>query len=218
MSKAADLYAVLGVAPSATADELKAAYRELARRHHPDRARTYLHRAAATRRMQAINAAYAVLRDPQRRAAHDAERSGVPPSSDDRSPAGNEAGPEDDRMAEPWSGGHETPPTWALGMVLAGAAVALLVSGRAHWSLAALFLLAQLAYCHRTDCIDDWIWGLGVGFLAFWWALMRMWGDALPAFLFPHGIDAQVALVAASGITAVFIGVRQLRRHGHPLV
>jgi hypothetical protein len=210
--KGADLYAVLGVPASATADELKAAYRELARRHHPDHARTYLQRIAATRRMQAINAAYAVLRDPQRRAAYDAERPDVAPSSDDRSPAG----PENGGMAEPWSGGHETPATWALGMVLAGAAVLLLVSGRAHWSLAVLLLLAQLAYCHRTDCIDDWIWGLGVGFLAFWWALVRMWGAVLPAFLFPHGIDAQVALVAASGVTAIFIGIRQFRRRRLP--
>jgi hypothetical protein len=105
----------------------------------------------------------------------------------------------------------------ALGMVLVGAAISLFVSGRSHWSVAVLFLLAQLAYCSRTDCIDDWIWGLGVGGLAFFWALTRMWGRLLPGFMFPYGIDWQVALVAASGITAIFIGVRQLRRRQSPL-
>ena len=78
MGKETDLYKVLSVAPSVTADELKSAYRELARRYHPDHARTYIQKIAATRRMQAINAAYAVLRDPQRRAAYDAERSSPP--------------------------------------------------------------------------------------------------------------------------------------------
>jgi hypothetical protein len=43
-----------------------------------------------------------------------------------------------------------------------------------------------------------------------------MWGEVLPAFLFPRGIDAQVALVAASGVTAIFIGIRQLRRRRLP--
>jgi hypothetical protein len=61
------------------------------------------------------------------------------------------------------------------------------------------------------------IWGLGVGGLAFFWVLTRVWGEPLPEFMFPHGIDGQAALVAASGITAIFIGVRQLRRHESPL-
>jgi hypothetical protein len=34
----------------------------------------------------------------------------------------------------------------------------------------------------------------------------------MPAFALPHGLDWQVALVAASGAAAIFIGVRQLRR------
>jgi DnaJ domain len=216
VSKGADLYAALGVTPAATADELKTAYRELARQHHPDHARSYLQKVAATRRMQAINAAYAVLRDPQRRAAYDAERAavlekpwqwpgrtaGVPPPEEAGAPFGLAADP---------------PPNIAPGMVLAGAAIVLLVSGRAHWSLAPLFLLAQLAYCYWTECVDDWIWGLGVGLLAFVWVGFRNPRDwLLPAFVFPQGIDWQVALVAASGATAIFIGVRQLRRRRNP--
>lgn len=74
---ARDLYAVLGVAPTATADELKTAYRDLVRQHHPDRFLAYVQKLAATRRLQAINAAYAELRDSDRRRAYDNRRGRV---------------------------------------------------------------------------------------------------------------------------------------------
>lgn len=61
---------MLGVDPGATQAELKAAHRALVRRHHPDVAPAE-HRAAATRRVQEINIAYGLVRDPQRRAAYD---------------------------------------------------------------------------------------------------------------------------------------------------
>ena len=67
---AIDAYAVLGVAPDATAQELKAAHRALVRRHHPDLAPAE-RRAEATRRVQQINVAYGLVRDPQRRAEYD---------------------------------------------------------------------------------------------------------------------------------------------------
>lgn len=62
-----DPYAVLGVASSATADEIAAAYRTQARRHHPD---VSVERDAE-RRMADVNAAWALLRDPDRRDAWD---------------------------------------------------------------------------------------------------------------------------------------------------
>ncbi len=55
---AMDPYAVLGLPPGATAAELTAAYRRLAKRHHPDRGGG----AAAAARMADINAAYDTLR------------------------------------------------------------------------------------------------------------------------------------------------------------
>ncbi len=62
-----DYYKVLGVERSASDDDIKKAFRRLARKHHPD-----LNKADdAAQRMQEINEAYEVLRDPQRRAAYD---------------------------------------------------------------------------------------------------------------------------------------------------
>jgi curved DNA-binding protein len=62
-----DYYEVLGVPRDATADQVKKAYRQLARKHHPD-----VNKAPeAEARMKDVNEAYAVLSDPERRAAFD---------------------------------------------------------------------------------------------------------------------------------------------------
>ncbi|MFP3900159.1 MAG: J domain-containing protein [Acidimicrobiia bacterium] len=57
-------YDVLGLAPTASAAEVRAAYRSAARDHHPDA-------GGDPGRMQAVNAAWAVLGDPERRATYD---------------------------------------------------------------------------------------------------------------------------------------------------
>jgi molecular chaperone DnaJ len=66
-----DFYAVLGVASNASADEIKKAYRKLARQHHPD---ANAGNAAAERRFKEIGEAYAVLSDPEQRQQYDAVR------------------------------------------------------------------------------------------------------------------------------------------------
>lgn len=68
-----DAYTVLGVAPSVDHAGLKAAYRRLAARHHPDVVADD-QRAAATARMQRINIAYGLVADPARRRAYDRVR------------------------------------------------------------------------------------------------------------------------------------------------
>ena len=73
MSDFVDAYTVLGVEPDCPQAELKAAHRRLVRRHHPDVAARH-QREAATRRVQQINVAYALVRDPGRRAHYDALR------------------------------------------------------------------------------------------------------------------------------------------------
>ena len=70
MTDVVDPYAVLGVAPSASQDQLKAAHRALVRRHHPDLV-PEAQRDAATRLVQQVNVAYGLVRDPQRRAEYD---------------------------------------------------------------------------------------------------------------------------------------------------
>ncbi len=64
---ARDYYDTLGVSKNATPDEIKRAYRELALKLHPDRNKS----PDATERFKAINEAYAVLGDPQKRQQYD---------------------------------------------------------------------------------------------------------------------------------------------------
>ena len=59
------------VTRDADAEVIERAYKALSLKYHPDRA-VPSERANATRRMQCINEAYAVLRDPARRRAYDA--------------------------------------------------------------------------------------------------------------------------------------------------
>jgi hypothetical protein len=69
-SGVADYYAVLGVSPDASPEEIRRAYRDLAKRFHPDANPD----PAAAERMREINEAYAVLSDPAKRAAYDRAR------------------------------------------------------------------------------------------------------------------------------------------------
>jgi len=61
-------YEILGVAADASGDEIKRAYRKLAREHHPDVAHD---KSKAEHHFKEINEAYEVLSDPNKRAQYD---------------------------------------------------------------------------------------------------------------------------------------------------
>ena len=124
-----DHYATLRVAPDADGGVIRAAYRTLMRRYHPDVNGS----RGAGARAKAINEAYACLRDPERRALYDRDRlsdraAGITPPPPRRgSSSPSPPPPPDMAWAMADIGGWRRPrwgrPTWWQALGLAGASI-----------------------------------------------------------------------------------------------
>lgn len=84
-----DYYKTLDVSRDATAEEIKKSFRRLARKFHPDVSKE----TDAESKMKEVNEAYAVLSDPEKRAAYDQlGQGGFQPGSDFQPPPGWDSG------------------------------------------------------------------------------------------------------------------------------
>jgi len=79
-----DYYKILGVARNASQDDIKRAYRKLARKYHPDVSKE----SDAEARFKEVNEANEVLKDPEKRAQYDALGSGWHAGDEFRPPPG----------------------------------------------------------------------------------------------------------------------------------
>jgi len=124
-------YRRLGVAPDATAEQIRAAYRDAARRHHPD-ARVARGSAGSDDEMAAINEAWRVLSDPVARARYDADLGGgTDPARRDTSAGSTHAAQTVQPRLDPFAR-YQNPPRfpWRFILVLVGlGAVGILIVG-----------------------------------------------------------------------------------------
>ena len=152
-----NLYAVLGVDADASPDEVRAAYRALAQRFHPDHNPDDM---AAARRMQEINEAFAVLNAPERRRGYDAQLAAQPPPAAERQTPAHGAG----RGQRPYYRGNnwglhtgaEAPPEYIVRVAPASFNLAVTAAGETVSREVTIHNAAPFAVRMRTLC-SPWL-------------------------------------------------------------
>lgn len=97
----ADHYSVLGVSPSADEVVIRAAYRALAQRYHPDKWQG--DPTVATQKMAEINAAYAVLSDREKKREYDQRQRAPAKSEPYQGDDDRDQEPEHDQLRDDWT-------------------------------------------------------------------------------------------------------------------
>ncbi|HSL77095.1 MAG TPA: DnaJ domain-containing protein [Candidatus Limnocylindrales bacterium] len=105
-----DPYKTLQVDPEAEDEVIAAAYRRLARKYHPDTAAGHAAAASASERMTALNAAWELIGDPERRAAFDRRHAVRAALSGRASDGGPDAPrpPSPDVVSRDWTSGRSS--------------------------------------------------------------------------------------------------------------
>lgn len=121
-------YRLLGVPRGAPPEAVRAAFRDLAKRYHPDTSGA----AADDERFLRLREAYEVLRDPARRRAYDAGAGESLGAAARRPPGGASRGrrdPEEEGAGRPASLAEAVPPRWALAAAVAMLLALVVVAG-----------------------------------------------------------------------------------------
>lgn len=155
--KNASPYFVLGLSAGASQDEIRSAYKRLAKLYHPDRydprtqPKSHKH---ANERMQRLNQAYDLIGEPEKRSQYDAIRMnfygrGYHSAQDDPHPRGHPA-PNQGPLKPSWSGpsASETIVAITTLYLLASIVVILTLDGLLIWMplvIPAIFIVAFLA-------------------------------------------------------------------------
>lgn len=155
MTTTGDLYAVLGVSSNADEVVIRAAFKALMLRYHPDTNRS----EDATKRAAAINAAYAILGDPKKRAAYDEAQRNFAGRTGGGSPPPPPAPPKTTPKPppaplNPMSSGSKTLLTWLLFIIVVGG-VRVLTTAHSSASDVDNTLVADLNTTDDMAVMDD---------------------------------------------------------------